>query len=194
MFLRTEELKKSLLELIRVSLAQYSVSGSGNSSCCWGDHGSLVASCSPLPDTPSASISAVSRIICPCLILLISMLEGSCLNVLVLPVSLSYLRQTSLSGGSLPIVGRCTINFSSQLPCAVGAPTRFCVGQLVHHIHSFKIFVISSLSCLFSKPKKSQFTFGKNQQQNPNKKKNPNPKPNLGSLTKNRNKSLLRLF
>lgn len=62
MFSRTEELKKSPLALIRASLAQYSVSGSGHRRCCWGDHG---ASCSSLPDTLSASMSAVSRIVCP---------------------------------------------------------------------------------------------------------------------------------
>jgi len=101
-----------------VSLAQYSVSRGGNRSFCWGDHENPVASCSLLPDTPSASMSAVSRIIGHFLILLMSMLEGTCLNVLVLPGSLSYLWQTSLSRASQPTAGR-GIALTSYLSCLV---------------------------------------------------------------------------
>lgn len=158
MFSRTEELKNSPLELICVSLAQYSVSSSGHRSCCWGDHG---GSCSSLPDTLSASMP---RDCMP--ILSITMLEGICLNVLVVPASLSSLWQTSLSRGSQPTVGRGTALTSSQLPCAVRAPTRFLSWGL-----SRTSTVSNHLSYPPSSPNlKNLITFGKKQQPLPQKK------------------------
>lgn len=93
-FWRTEELKKSSSEMIHLFLAQYPIFSSSNRSCCWGNHGSLVALCSLLLSTPLTSMPDV-RIICPCLILLISMLDSTCLNVL-LPCFVSWGSSPSL--------------------------------------------------------------------------------------------------
>lgn len=119
MFLRTEELKKSLQEVICVSLAQCCLQ-----QCCWAFHRTLVAPWDLLLDTPSASMFAVLRSIFPCFIPLMSVLKA--------PIWM-YLSCLSVS----PTCGRShTRRFPahsrkrdcpcfSQFPCAVKAPTRF---------------------------------------------------------------------
>lgn len=64
--------------------------------------------------------------------------------------------------------------FFSQLRCAVGAAIRFCIVGLLHHLHSFKTFVIR-VKFLFSKPEKSQFTFRKKTTTKPKQKERSKP-------------------
>lgn len=184
MFLRTEELKRSVPELICVSLAQCCLQQ------CWAFHRSLVAPCNLLPDAPSASRSAVLRSIFPSLIPLC---------VLKVPVwmYLSCLSPSPTRGRSHPRrfpahSRKRDCSSFSQLPCAVKAPTKFYLVRLINHLHSFETRPISSFICLFSRFEKS--IYSQEKKQNPNKKKNTNPKPNPSSPTKPRNNSLLRLF
>lgn len=118
-FLRTEELKKSLPKLICVSLAQCCLQ-----QCCWTFHRSLVDPCNLMPDTPSASVSAVLRSIFPCLIPLMSVLKA------LVWMYLSCLSPSPTCGRShsqrFPAHSRkrdCSC--FSQFPCAVKALTRF---------------------------------------------------------------------
>lgn len=100
-FQEKEDLRNLLLEA-----AEYSVSGSGNRSCYWGQHGSLLASWGLLPYTPSFAVKD------PCLTLLISMLEDIILNLIVLSSPLSLLWQALPSWSSLPVVESTLLSFS----------------------------------------------------------------------------------
>lgn len=205
MFLRTKQLQNSPLGLILVSLAhalapyslaaslaQYSASSSSHRNCCWGDHGTLLASCNLPPDAPSASVSAGSRLIRPCLILLISIFEGTCLSVLVLPASLSYPGWTSLSRGSLPTVEQGT-PFTSSLNCLV-------LWELLAGFVLCGSSTTSTVSKHLSSPSSSVSSPSLKNGKNKNKicvvplPNNPDPKPHPSSLTKNRNERLSCLF